>query len=205
MRCSFRVHNAASRPPSLSSQIQVISAAVLHLVNNRMRPETTSHCGGGCFNLGWRINRIKTFYFCLSSAHAHNAFLHRRAGLYMARHVRTLFSDLRVVFDLSGSHKSRITGTDQQLRDSNLESFGPKCGSRLTTEVASKDGRSCFMPSQILIPRKLPNFGFCSWVETSSSATCVAQPDLLHHHHLFSFLYRTAHQVTLSLTQPPRP
>ena len=121
------------------------------------------------------INRIKTFYFSLDSAHAHNSFLHRRAGLYMARHVRTLFSDLRVVFDLSGSHKSRITGTDQQSGDSNLESFGPKCGSRLTTGVASKDGK----PSQILIPRKLPNFGFCSWVETLPGATCVAQTNLL--------------------------
>ena len=171
MKRSFRLHNAASRPPCLSSPTQVISVSVPHLVNNRMRPETTSHCGGGCFNLGWRINRIKTFYFSLDSAHAHNSFLHRRAGLYMARHVRTLFSDLRVVFDLSGSHKSRITGTDQQSGDSNLESFGPKCGSRLTTGVASKDGK----PSQILIPRKLPNFGFCSWVETLPGATCVAQ------------------------------
>ena len=67
-----------------------------------------------------------------------------KLGLYMARHVRTLFRGLRVVFGFSESHKSRITGTDQQLRDSNLESFGPKCGSRLTTAVASKDGRSCF-------------------------------------------------------------
>ena len=63
-----------------------------------------------------------------------------KLGLYMARHVRTLFRGLRVVFGFSESHKSRITGTDQQLRDSNLESFG----SRLTTAVASKDGRSCF-------------------------------------------------------------
>ena len=180
MRCSFTVFNAASRPRCLPSQTQVISAAVPHLVNKQTRAETTSHCGGGCFNLGWRINRIKTFYSPLSSAHAHNSqFYIAELGLYKARHVRTLFSDLRVVFDLSGSHKSRITGTDQQLGDSNLESFGPKCGSRLTTEVvACKDGRSCLMPSQISIPRKLPNFGFCSWVETSPSATCVAQPDL---------------------------
>ena len=49
-------------------------------------------------------------------------------GLYTARHVRTLFSNPKVVLDPAGSHKSRIIWTDQQLRDSNLESFGPKCG-----------------------------------------------------------------------------
>ena len=44
--------------------------------------------------------------------------------LYTARHVRTLFSNPKVVFDTAGSHKSRIIWTDQQSRDSDLESWG---------------------------------------------------------------------------------
>ena len=114
-------------------------------------------------------------------------------GLYTARHVRTLFSNPKVVLDPAGSHKSRIIWTDQQLRDSNLESFGPNCGlevvCRLTTQPGSKDGSSppvftTRLPLKILIPGKLPNFGFCSWVDTLPSATCVARLDLLYHHHL---------------------
>ena len=86
-------------------------------------------------------------------------------GVYTARHVRTLFSNSKVVFDLSGSHKSRIICTDQQLRDSNLESFGPKCGLQVGRPLDNRggqQGRPLFfttrLPLRILFPRKLPKF-----------------------------------------------
>ena len=64
-------------------------------------------------------------------------------GLYMARHVRTLFRNLKVAFALAGTHKSRIISTDQQLRDSNLESFGPKSGRQVGAALDnSQQGRS---------------------------------------------------------------